>query len=439
MNTTVADNLVPPGPPNTRESLLRMSRDPIAFFLNVMQTYGSFSYVRIGTRDTYVVCDPALLQRVYIDDLDDYEKDDHTKLSFAPVGDGLFLLTGAKHRQHRRILQPLFTPTRIAEYAATVITHTDKMLKNWQYGQVHDLETDLAELTMGIVCEAIFGVSSNSLQSELSDAIGVFQRYSADTRYRSHFTDEYKAAYQGAITGFERIVSTLLAQVQPNGHDFLSLIANAADPDTGEKLSEQEVIDEARTLLLAGYETTSNMLLWTWYLLGKHPDVEKRVVTELRQIVGDRPVGYSDLPKLKLLADVCKESLRLYPPAWLLGRRVVRPVELGGYQLPTNAALAISPYVIHRNPAYFPEPEAFKPERFAVDLPKNAYIPFGLGAHVCIGQHFAMMEAQLILSSVIQQFHLALPPDYVAVPEGLGTLKPKTKIMVTLEQRAGFK
>ena len=429
------DIVFPPGPPNTRESLLRFSRDPIAFFLKMMQSYGTFSYVRVGARDTYVVCDPSLVQRIYVDDLDDYDKDDHTKLSTKPIGEGLIVLTGAKHMQHRRTLQPLFTPVRVAEYANTVLDRTDQMLKSWQPGQVHDLEDDLAELTMGIVGEAIFGIRSNSLQIELAESIGIFQRYSAETRYRSHFSDEYIANYHQAIARFEQITRTVLAQVQPNGHDFLSMMTSAVDPETNERLSEQEIIDEARTLLFAGYETTSNMLLWTWYLLGKHPDIEERVLAEVRQAVGDGPVTFSDLPKLKLLADVFKESLRMYPPIWLMGRRVVRPVELDGYHLPTDAVLAISPYVMHRNPAYFPEPEAFKPERFAAELPKNVYIPFGLGAHVCIGQHFAMMEAQLIVANVIQRFHLALPPNYVAVPEGLGTLKPKTKIMVTLEER----
>jgi len=217
------------------------------------------------------------------------------------------------------------------------------------------------------------------------------------------------------------------------------MMTSAVDPETGERLTEQEIIDETRTLLLAGYETTVNMLVWTWYLIGKHPDVEQQARAELHEAVGDGPVTFNDLPKLRLLANVFKESLRLYPPIWLMGRRVVRPVELGGYHLPTDAVMAISPYVMHRNPEYFPEPETFNPERFVVELPKNVYIPFGLGAHVCIGQHFALMEATLIMANILQRFHLALPPSYVAVPEGLGTLKPKAKIIVTLEEYVGAK
>ena len=433
------DIVFPPGPPNTRESLLRFSRDPIAFFLKMMQSYGAFSYVRVGTRDTYVVCDPALVQRVYVDDLDDFDKDDHTKLASSPTGEGLVVLTGARHKLHRRIMQPLFTPSRIAEYADTVSVRTEQVLKTWQIGQVRDLETDLAGLTMGIVGEAIFGIHSNNLHIELMEAIGIFQRYAAESRYRSHFSDEYNANYHQAVARFEQIARNVLAQAQPNGCDFVSMMTSAVDPETGEKLTEQEIIDETRTLLLAGYETTVNMLVWTWYLLGKHPDIELQIRAELHKAVGDGPVTFNDLPKLRLLADVFKESLRLYPPIWLMGRRVVRPVELGGYHLPTDAVLAISPYVMHRNPEYFPEPETFKPERFATELPKNVYIPFGLGAHVCIGQHFALMEATLIMANVMRRFHLALPPGYVAIPEGLGTLKPKTKIMVTLEQQAGAK
>ncbi|MHB8751402.1 MAG: cytochrome P450 [Aggregatilineales bacterium] len=429
------DNHFPPGPTNNRQALLRLSRDPIAFFLEMMQTYGEFSYVRVGSRDTYVICDPALLQRVYIEEVEVFDKDDHTKLSFAPAGQGLFVLSGAEHRQHRRTLQPLFTPIRVAEYADTVLTHTERMLKDWQAGQVHDLETDIAGLTMGIVCEAIFGIQSDSLRAEFAEAIAVFQQHSAESRYRSHFSDDHKARYQAAIAAFDRIVREVLAQKKPNGRDFLSLMANATDPETGQKMSDQEIMDEARTLLMAGYETTANALLWTWYLVGKHPDIETRVFDEVYRVADSRQVTHADLPKLELLTTVFKESLRLYPPAWLMGRRVTEPVDLGGYRLPTDAVLAISPYVIHRNPKYFPEPEAFRPERFEVDLPKYTYLPFGLGPHICLGQHFATMEALLILANVAQRFRLSLPTDYVAEPEGLGTLKPKTKILVTLEDR----
>jgi len=318
-----------------------------------------------------------------------------------------------------------------------VIAHTHRMLSNWHSGQVHDLEADLATLTMGIVCEAIFGIRSDDLRTEFTAVMAVFQKRTAETRYKSHFTDVQNAAFQEAIATFDRIVRHVLAQVQPNRRDFLSLMANATDPETGQRMSDDEGRDEALLLLLAGFETTANALLWAWYLLAKHPHVEARVLAEIHGVVGDRTVTHTDLRQLELLSQVFKETLRLYPSAWIMGRRVWAPTDLGGYTLPADSVAVISPYVIHRNPKYYPEPEAFKPERFVVDPIKYAYLPFGLGPHICLGQHFATMEALLILATVIQRFRLSVPSDYVAVPEGLATVKPKTKILVTLEDRIG--
>ncbi len=210
----------------------------------------------------------------------------------------------------------------------------------------------------------------------------------------------------------------------------------AIDPETGEGMLDKEIRDEALNFLMAGHETTENGLVWTLYLLAKHPAIEAQVRDEIRRVCGDRLLTVADIPQLQRLDRVLKESLRLYPPAWLLGRTPLEPVTVAGYTLEPESNLVLSPYVIHRNPRYFPEPEAFNPDRFLVEPVKYSYLPFGVGPHMCIGQAFATLEMTLTLVVLLQHYQFILPEGYLAEPEPMMTLRPKGGLRMELRQIA---
>ncbi len=432
MNRT---DVFPPGPTNRREILVRF-QEPLKFLVEIMETYGEMAYMKIGARDTYVVSDPDLIQRIFVEEPDKFDKPDHTKDVFSPIGQGMLIASGNHHKRHRRTLQPLFTPTWVAEYADIAITHTLRLVNTWQSGQMRNLEADMTGLTMSIIADAIFGIQAEELRAELSDAVSTLHRYTADTLGRNRLTPELKIEWQAAGAILDRIVRNVLVQYKPsNSRDFLSLMQNAVDPESGQGMSEQEIRDEALTLLIAGHETTANALTWIWYLLAKHPDIEAEVFAEVQHVVGDRTITYDDLSKLQSMALVFKEALRMYPPAWLIGRKALEPVELGGYIVPTNAVMVVPIYAMHRNSKYFPEPDVFKPERFLTEPKKYSYIPFGTGPRVCLGQHFATMEALLVLASIVQRYQFRFPANYVAIHEGLASLKPKLGPMVEVIDR----
>ncbi|MGH2360382.1 MAG: cytochrome P450, partial [bacterium] len=241
----------------------------------------------------------------------------------------------------------------------------------------------------------------------------------------------------------DKIVYGLIdARRQETDHapDLLSMLMQARDEETGEGLSDRNLRDEMVTLLAAGHETTANALTWMWYLLSKHPDVERRLHTELASVLGGRTPSLQDLPRLKYTTMVIKEAMRLYPPIWVMQRKVVNDDEIGNYTIPAGSEVTISPYVMHRHPAFWENPEAFDPDRFSdersVGRPRYVYLPFGGGPRLCVGHHFAMIEAQLITAMVAQAYHLDLVPGHPVEPRPWISLRPRQGLLMTLRQKA---
>ena len=237
--------------------------------------------------------------------------------------------------------------------------------------------------------------------------------------------------FRRAMRTLDAAVYAMIAgrrQAGSGGEDLFAMLLQARDEATGEQMDDRQVRDEVITLLIAGHETVASALTWTWYLLALHPDVRGRMVAELQAVPGDRAITVNDLPRLELTARIFNEALRLYPPAWLITRKAIEADAVMGYAIPAGALVILSPYTLHRHPAFWPDPEIFDPERFSPEAeaqrPRYAYIPFGGGPRQCIGNNFALIEGQLILATVARRFSLELPPGNPVVVEPLVTLRP---------------
>jgi cytochrome P450 len=426
----------PPGPASSRQELVKFAKNPLAYFQGLAATYGSFAYVRLGPRDTYLISGPESLHTVLVEQADRFEKPSHTRDSFTTfMGEGLIVLSGPKHKQHRRMIQPTLSRSRVERYGPTMVEYARRMVDTWQVGETRDIAADLMRLALNVVGTTVFGVPDLAENHALFEATAVAQRYGNDTLIHGKAVSVSDAERQRALNLLDALVADVLKPRQTSDHDLIALLKNAADPESGQRLTDQEIRDEALTLLLAGHETTANALAWTFYLLAKHAHEEARLSAEIDRGVGARAAAITDLPNLPYTNRVIQESLRLYPPAWFFGRTPVEPVEVLGYTILPGASIVVCPYAIHRNPEHFPAPETFNPDRFISEPPRYAYLPFGIGPRMCVGQSLALQEMALVLATVLQRVHLSVPEEYIAEPEPMLTLRPRNGLKMTVSSR----
>jgi cytochrome P450 len=303
-------------------------------------------------------------------------------------------------------------------------------------------------LTLKIVSKALFGADVvEGRVGRISEAQGFLNGY-IDSRIGDlprlpHWAPTLKnARFRRALEDLDEVVYSLIGERRERGEDegdLLSMLLSARDEVTGEGMSEKQLRDEVMNLLIAGNETTAVALSWTWHLLHRHPEAERKLHEELGKVLGDRTPTFGDLPDLTYARMLFKEAMRLYPPAWIISRRPLEDDEIGGYRVPAGATVLISPYVTHRNPGYWDRPGVFDPQRFSPERssgrPEFAYLPFGGGPRKCIGEHFAMTEGVLILAAVAQRYRLRPVPGHAVEPEPLVTLRPKRGVLVALEGR----
>ena len=426
----------PPGPTPSRQELLKFAQNPLTYLTTLAHQYGEFSYVKLGNRDTYVVTAPDILREILVEKADKFQKPGHTRDSASRfLGEGLLVSSGAVHQRHRRIMQPLFTRSALEPHAGSMLQAVQAMTVHWERCTEIDAAGEMMNLALNIVGSIMFGVSTLAHDQSLRTATSVMQQYSGNTLVRSKLTALTEADIQSAVDTLDGLVRGILERPHDTpGLNLVTLLQTAVDPVTGDRLSVGEVRDEALNILMAGHETTAIALTWALYLLAKHPDVQEQVTAEVGQVLGNRPITSADVPTLTGLGQVIQETLRLYPPAWLLGRTSLEPVTIAGYPVLPEANLVISPYVIHRNAKRFPDPEQFRPARFAQEPERFAYVPFGVGPHVCLGQPFAQLEMVITLATLLQHFHFSLPEGVEAVPEALMTLRPQGGMRLHVER-----
>ena len=426
---------------------LAFLREPLGFLRAMRDRHGDVVRVALGPMEATLVSHPDLVEDVLVARNRLWRKDAYLRTSLRPVlGQGLLSSEGDFWRRQRRLAQPAFHRERVAAYGAIMVEHAERLARRWRDGEVRDLHEDMMRLTLEIVAQALFGANVGDRAKDVGDAVAAILAYVSDpvelfVPFVKRLPTRRSRHYARAVRELDAIVYGVIerrrrSEEAPN--DLLSMLLHARDED-GSRMSDEQLRDECMTLFLAGHETTAIALSWTWLLLSEHPRVREALEAEL-DALGDRPATVEDLPRLRYTGQVVAESMRLYPPAWSLGREALEDLELGGFEIRRGENVWFCPWSIQRDPRWFDEPDAFRPERWEGDLAKRlhkyAYFPFGGGPRLCIGQSFAQMEAVLLLATLARAFRA----DTLARPRPLPsvTLRPKGGLRARLRRRAAL-
>lgn len=440
----------PPGPRRSIRTLLvyGSGRDPLSFFGNLARTYGDLAHVHMAGEHVYLVNDPRAIRDILVTDQRLFMKGRGLDRAKRLLGEGLLTSEGAVHVRQRRLMQPAFHRDRIVSYASVMTEFADRVRGGWTDGGTIDAAQDMARLTLGVVGKTLFDADVESQAKEVGKALAatmesfwllmlpfpdLLERLPIPALRRSRAARE---TLDGIIYG---MIAERRKSPSDRG-DLLSMLLMAQDEEAGgQGMSDLQVRDEAMTIFLAGHETTANALAWTWYLLSQTPEVEAALHEEIDRVLGGRLPTVADIPSLPYVEKVVTESMRLYPPAWIIGRRALGDYEVGEHLIPARSIVVMSPYLVHRDARYFPDPERFWPDRWTADfrarLQPFAYFPFGGGARRCIGESFAWMELVLVVSTIAQRWRLRLVPGRPVVPQPVVTLRVKGGLKMTTEAR----
>jgi cytochrome P450 len=462
----------PPGPHSILpEKLLReFMNDPIKTLMNVAHTYSNIAHFKLGRRHVYLLNEPRYIEDVLIRNHKNFIKSSGLQVSKRLLGEGLLTSEGEYHDRQRRIIQPAFHPSRISTYGQIMTDYAQHMYQRWQNGMVLDLHKEMMHVTMAIISKAVLG-SDVKLENddEIGDALLVCMQY--NNRLQMPFGEliekipilPVNKGYQRAKKTLDSIVYDMITKHRDNdnrginkegGIDLLYSLLQAQDTEAGiGRMNDKQLRDEVMTIFLAGHETTANALTWTFYLLSQNPTVGDKLYEELCSVLGDggdddkessssankRTPTIDDVPKLEYTEKVFRESMRLYPPAWTIGRQVINDYKIDKYVLPAGSVILMSQYVMHHDPRYFPDPDLFYPDRwtkeFKLHLPRFSYFPFGGGIRGCVGEPFAWMEGILLLAAIHHRWKMHHDPEHRVELKPLITLRPKYGMRMKLERR----
>ena len=424
--------------------------NPILLFQHLAETYGDIAHYKIGWNHIVFLNHPDYVREVLVVQNENFIKERTVRRSKMLLGEGMITSEGAKHRVQRQVAQPAFHRQRIPEYAAAIVREATRVRDNWSDGETRDISIEMMHLTLNIVAETLFATNLRAEVNELADAINSIMRlYNflvmlPAAEWLVHMRPPGLAAFLRARRRIDAVVYRMIEAHRREKSDRGSLLdlMLAASPDRSAD-SERSLRDQVITIFLAGYETVANALAWTWYLLSQNPACERRFHEEIDRELRGRFPNYEDLPRLQYVEMVLAESMRLYPPAWAMGRCALRDFQLGEFFLPANTTVLISQFVLHRDARFFPDPLRFDPERFTPGAKarraKFTYFPFGAGARQCIGESFAWMEGVLLLATLGQKWKLSLVPGHPVEPQPLITLRPRygMKMIVQARRHAG--
>lgn len=425
--------------------LFTLLRQPIPFLMALAQR-GDITSVSLGLRRLFFLNHPDLVQELLVTQAGSFEKGIVLQRSKRLLGEGLLTSEGALHLRQRRLVQPAFHRQQIARYGAIMAAQAARLCESWEDGACLDIAEEMRRLTLAIVGRTLFGADVEGCAADVGDALNAFMDLSNSlllpfAPLLEKLPLPLTRRIEGARARLDAIIDRFIADRLQTGDqgDLLSMLLLSRHEDDGGPMTDAHVRDEAMTLFLAGHETTANALAWTWFLLAEHPDVAERLEAEVDSLPGNRLPGAEDLPRLDTTRRVLAEAMRLYPPAWAIGRRALRDVELGGYHVPSGSIVAVSQYVMHRDPRFFPNPLVFDPERWTPEAqasrPRFAYFPFGAGNRICIGESFAWMEGILILAVIARRWRMHRIPNHPVEPLPRITLRPKHGVKVRLERR----
>lgn len=420
--------------------------NPILLFQHLAEQYGDIAHYKIGWHHIVYLNHPDYVREVLVVQNDNFIKERTVQRSKMLLGEGMITAEGAQHRTQRQIAQPAFHRQRIPDYAARIVREAVSMRDKFKAGEARDIAIDMMHLTLNIVAGTFFATDLRDEVDELADAINrIMGLYNflvmlPAAEWLVHVRPPGLAAFVRARKRIDAVVYRMMEahrREQSDGGSLLDMML-AASPDRSD-VSEQSLRDQVITIFLAGYETVANALSWTWYLLSQNAECERRMHAEIDRELEGRMPAYDDIPRLRYVEMVLAESMRLYPPAWAMGRYARQDFHLGDYLLPAKTTVLMSQFVAHRDARFFPDPLRFDPERFTPEAKarrtKFTYFPFGAGFRQCIGESFAWMEGVLILATLAQKWKFRLVANHPVEPEPLITLRPKYGMRMTVEAR----
>jgi cytochrome P450 len=431
-------------------SALKLRFRPLEF-LDSLSGQGRVIRLRLGRHRVYLLNDAKLVREVLVLRGQQAPK---TGVMFDNarefLGNGLITSNGKFHIRQRRLMQPAFRPARIATYATIMSQAIDEWTGSWPGGREIQLHEELLELTQTIASRSLFSMDpTGHMVDEISRCVCVLEEgvgkrtlMPIDLLYR--LPTPGNRAYRRAVERLDRLIDDIIAAYRRSGvdhGDLLSMLLSAQDEESGERMSDEQVHDECLSLFMASVETTARAMSWALYVLARHPQVEERVHHEVDAVLDGRPAGYDDINDLPYLRRVVTETMRLYPPAWLLPRKAVTDLELGGHRIPAGSDIFSSTYLVHHDPEVYPEPDRFDPDRWlpehAARIPRGSYIPFGAGARQCIGNDFAVTEIMLLLATLTNRWHLEPVPGQRVQAKAMTVLSPQPLSMIARRRTRG--
>jgi cytochrome P450 len=424
-----------------------MVSDMLGLFTNTAREYGGIAQFKLLNKSYLLVTNPDYVKYILQDNYKNYIRGRSVETGRVLLGNGLPLIDGDFWLRERRMLQPAFHRERLGKLTDTITNVIDTFMKDWEgkaeNNQILDLDGEMMQLTLTAIIKSMFSAEIDNKIQSLSHAFNVASKFML-WRSQQMWAPPLSVPiprnleYNRALKVLNDTIYPLIAEGRKNPKDdLLGMMLEMRDADTGEGMTDEQARDEVVTIFFAGHETTAATMAWAFYLLSGHPEIEERMRAEVKNLLNGRLPTFADLPKFVYMQQVLNEVLRLYPAAYLFAREALVDDAIDGYPIPANRLIFISPFVTHRDPKYWPDPERFDPDRFipnqVANRPRHVYFPFGEGPHVCIGNNFALMEMQLILAMALQRFRLKLVPNYPIAFKPEATLRPKYGMKMTIE------
>lgn len=440
----------PPGL-NVNLLLYALSRfrpgDPIRVFQHLTDTYGDAAHYKLGRQHVVFLNSPEYIREILVVQNSNFVKERTVQRMKMLVGEGLITSEDPFHRKQRILAQPAFYRQRISGYADAIVHKATVFRERRRPGQQLDIALEMMHLALDVIAKTLFDSDVAAEVEQISSEVNSIMRlynFLVMVPYAEmlqHYPLPGMRRFRRARARLNAIVYQMIEEHRRDNRDrgdLLSILLSARYDDGG-AMPDLQVRDEVMTIFLAGYETIANALTWTWYLLSQNPDAERQLHKEVDSVLKGRDATFDDLPNLKYSEMVLAESMRLFPPAWAMGRMALEDFELGPYFMPKGANIFLSQYIMHRDPRYFPDPERFDPDRWLPEAkasrPRFSYFPFGGGARQCIGESFAWMEGTLILATLAQRWRPKLAPGHRVEPQALITLRPKYGMKMIVESR----
>ena len=428
----------PPGPRGhwLLGNLPEFRRDMLGFYARLARDYGDVVSYRLGPRRLVMLAHPDAIEEVLVGQNRDFEKPYIYQFLRPLLGNGLLLSEGDFWLRQRKLMQPAFLKQRVDAYGPAMVEEVQRLTAGWRAGETRDIHADMMQFALAVAARTLLDVDvmdeapgvGAALECVMADFSARFESVLPLPRW---LPLPAHRRFRTALANLDRVVTRIIQERRSSSRphaDVLSLLMAARDEDGG-GMDDRQLRDEVMTLFLAGHETTANGLTWTLYLLAKHPEVGEKLRAEATAVLAGRAPGVADLPRLPYAEWTILEAMRLYPPVYAISRRAVRDCTVMGFDIPPETTLLLPQCVLHRDARFFPDPEPFRPERWADGLtkrlPRYAYFPFGGGPRVCIGNTFGMLEMTLALTVLASRFRFTLAADHPVTPWPSITLRPK--------------